>query len=87
MGTALMTAALQKILLTAKHMLVGKVDIVEGCVAICKERAGLDDSLRDDEAFSPFIALDSDLDSYPLGAASWVALHQRNGVQPHFLHL
>jgi hypothetical protein len=59
----------QRIIEISKAIISGQVEIPEGCIAICRERRTLDAHLRDSDELLPFISLDSDLDSYPLGEA------------------
>ena len=59
----------QRIIEISKAIISGQVEIHEGCMAICRERSNLDARLRDCDELLPFMSLDSDLDSYPLGEA------------------
>lgn len=59
----------QRIIEIATAILRGELEIQDGCAAICRERRDLDAPLRDSDELSPFISLDSDLDSYPSGGA------------------
>jgi hypothetical protein len=66
-----MTAEIAKsrIVAIAREMLAGKLDIIAGCDAINRERPGLRNSELLSDVLLPFIAFDSEMDSFPVGAS------------------
>jgi hypothetical protein len=57
----------EAILKIAQQMLDRDLGIVEGCEAICRQRATLANSDVQADVLFPFIGFDSDMHSYPTG--------------------
>lgn len=56
----------ERIVQAARDMLAGKIGIVDGSIAICRARPGLDDSDLQNELLFPFIAFESELHNFPI---------------------
>lgn len=79
----------RRIVEMATHMEGGEIDLFEGYRRIAELRMGLDDETIDDPDVTTFVAIDSELDVYPMGPsrAHWApeALAEKDRQRAQYL--